>query len=762
MPLFRSFGILLNTLIIEQKIPYTLKKLIFLYLFLMTPSVFWAKHIVGGDITYRVLSSSNTSNRYEFTLHVYRDCNSVQGAPFDQAAAISVYGKRSNQRILNFNAPLGAIIPVPKPNNPCLIPPNVCVEEGTYTFERDLPIINDTYILVYQRCCRNESINNIIEPGAVGASYTVEISPLSQQLHNNSPIFKQFPPIIICAGEPLNFDHSATDSEGDQLVYKFCQPYGGGGRTGGNGCDETSPNPPCFPPRGNAVVFREPEYSFLRPVQGNPIVTINSNTGLIAGTPTEIGQFVLSVCVEEYRNGQLLSVLQRDFQFNVAECKPIVRAKVKADSVVGKTYFINACGERIIAINNLSLDRTIINNEFRFEINLKKPTNEVYTTWEPTIPFPDTGVYNGKLFLKPGTQCADTIDLVFSIFNTATPNFAFTYDTCVAGPVAFTDKSSSDNGKILKWQWQFGDGNTATTPNATHLYDTPGTKNVSLTIEDVRKCKNTATKSFSWLPVPPVLIIQPSTFNGCTPGIVTFKNLSKPIDSTYTIRWNFGDGGTSNQISPVYTYSTPGLYSVSLEVTSPIGCKVSRSFKDWVRINQGSKADFSYAPEKITQFNPTVSFTDESINTTRWQWFIGAKGYSTRQSPIYTFRDTGLQKVKLVVTNQFNCADSIIKFIDVVPEVTYFIPNAFTPNNDATNDVFKGKGLTENMKRFVLKIWNRWGELIFETNNPDEAWNGRKFNTGEDSPLGVYLYIVNYESPRGQPFELRGYATLIR
>jgi gliding motility-associated-like protein len=746
----------------KQHIKYLaiLKKLYVLILILMAPSVFWAKHIVGGDITYEVKSFTSSSNLYAFTMHIYRDNLSVGGAPYDNPANISIYNKQTGLIVRSINVPLNGTSSVMKPDYPCLIPPKVAVQDGVYSFETDLNIISDTYIVVYQRCCRNESISNLIDPGGIGASYTVEITGLSQQLHNNSPTFKQFPPIVICAGTPLNFDHSATDKEGDQLVYKFCLPYSGGGRTSGNDCDNNVPIPACWPPFGS-VRYKEPEYSFLKPLPGDPLVIINSNTGFITGTPIEQGQFVVSVCVEEFRNGKLLSVVKRDFQFNVANCQPTVLAKVKADSVNGKTYFLNQCGDRNLVIGNLSLERASI-NDFRFEVNLNKPTNEVYKTWEPTIPFPDTGVYKGVLLLNPGTQCADTINLVFTIFEAIKSDFDYKYDTCVAGPVVFTDKSSSPNGKITSWKWDFGDGKSATLSNTSHLYETPGLKNATLSIEDLRRCKASKTQAFNWQPVPPILLIEPSTFVGCTPSEVTFKNLSKPIDSTYIIRWTFGDGGTSDRISPSYVYKTPGLYSVSIAVTSPIGCKISRTYKDWIKINQGSKADFTYSPDKITQFNPTISLTDQSEYATRWQWFIGNKGYSTRQNPIYTFRDTGLQKVKLLTNNQYNCLDSIIKFIDVIPEITYFLPNAFTPNNDAINDGFRGKGFTEGIKRFSLKIWNRWGELIFETQNPEESWNGRKHNVGDDSPQGVYLCIVNYFSPRGQPFEIKGYATLIR
>ena len=134
--------------------------------------------------------------------------------------------------------------------NPCLIvPPNICVQEGIYEFDVSLPISTDSYHITYQRCCRNSSITNIYNPDETGATYTVELTELAQVECNNSPVFSNFPPIIICVNEELNFDHSATDAEGDQLVYEFCTPLKGGGLYG-NATSPTGiyPNPDDPPP----------------------------------------------------------------------------------------------------------------------------------------------------------------------------------------------------------------------------------------------------------------------------------------------------------------------------------------------------------------------------------------------------------------------------------------------------------------------------------------------------------------------------------
>ncbi|HOO11136.1 MAG TPA: gliding motility-associated C-terminal domain-containing protein, partial [Cyclobacteriaceae bacterium] len=91
-----------------------------------------------------------------------------------------------------------------------------------------------------------------------------------------------------------------------------------------------------------------------------------------------------------------------------------------------------------------------------------------------------------------------------------------------------------------------------------------------------------------------------------------------------------------------------------------------------------------------------------------------------------------------------------------------YIPNAFSPNNDGTNDEYLGAGVMEGATAFSLTIWNRWGELVFQTSDPFEGWNGRKHNTGSEVPAGVYMVLVTFNGPRGEPFELQGVATVVR
>jgi gliding motility-associated-like protein len=103
-----------------------------------------------------------------------------------------------------------------------------------------------------------------------------------------------------------------------------------------------------------------------------------------------------------------------------------------------------------------------------------------------------------------------------------------------------------------------------------------------------------------------------------------------------------------------------------------------------------------------------------------------------------------------------------VQYVDVVPEVTFYMPNAFTPNEDTVNDYFVGTGVTRGVTNYSLAIWDRYGQKIFETDRIDEPWNGQVGNQGKPALNGLYVYVVSFTGPRGEPFEYRGYATLLR
>lgn len=725
-----------------------------------------ARHIVGGEMTYECLGVDSLqpgNHRYIFTMKVYRDCSCVNCAGFDSApgeftdATVTIFKDSVNAPydILILDAPSITDIE-PDTDNPCLIiPPNICIEEGIYTFELSLPVIDSSYFIVYQRCCRNVTISNIFDPDDTGATYFTELTPEAQAACNNSPVFNTYPPTVICVNEQLIYDASATDPDGDQLIYELCAPLKGGSDF------NVAPNPD-LPPPYDPVDFVVPTYSPTNPMGGTPPVSINPATGLITGVPNVQGQFVVGICVREFRNGQQIGELRRDFQFNVTYCEPAVTAQINGVDAGGDFFYLS-CGDTSISFVNESFLEDFI-TDYRWELYLPNGDTSIFTEKNLTYDFPGPGLYTGQMIVNPGaSDCSDTAGIEVRIVPELTADFAFEYDTCVAGPVQFLDRSDTSGINLTVWNWDFGDGALSEERSPVYPYQEPGIYDVSLQIQDTFGCEAQTEKTIVWLPAPPILVVAPNRFVGCPPVDVSFENLSSPIDDNYSVRWEFGEGGKSEAISPDYRYPEPGSYSVSLSVTSPLGCSIDTLFQDWITVYEPPIADFSFSPDFGTNFEPEIQFFDRSSeDVTAWRWNFDGFAQSFEQDPLYAFPDTGLMQVELLVGNNFFCYDTIYKQVDIVPQIRYFLPNAFTPNEDGLNELFLGKGFFRGLRNFRMTVWTRWGDLVFETDDPTEGWNGRYNNAGALLPPGVYVYQIRYEGPRGRPYEKEGFATLVR
>jgi gliding motility-associated-like protein len=174
-------------------------------------------------------------------------------------------------------------------------------------------------------------------------------------------------------------------------------------------------------------------------------------------------------------------------------------------------------------------------------------------------------------------------------------------------------------------------------------------------------------------------------------------------------------------------------------------------------------AGFSYDPpaSELNIFNSEVRFSDSSERAGLWIWDFGDASSAAQQNPVHNYRDTGLFVVTQVVYHQNGCTDTAVQVLDIVPRFTYFLPNAFTPNNDGTNDIYMGAGHMQYIQDFEMAIYNRWGERIYENHSPYESWNGRKFNNGERCQAGVYVVVVRFTGPRGDKQEIKGFATIV-
>lgn len=156
-----------------------------------------------------------------------------------------------------------------------------------------------------------------------------------------------------------------------------------------------------------------------------------------------------------------------------------------------------------------------------------------------------------------------------------------------------------------------------------------------------------------------------------------------------------------------------------------------------------------------------VTFTNHSKEAVSYQWKIDRLDTYGDKDLVIDFPDTGLYQVSLMAVHENGCRDTMIRPVDIEPIVIYSVPNAFTPNGDDVNEEFKGIGVFAGMREFEMQVFDRWGNLIFSSRDPDEGWNGMVAGTGKKAPPGLYVYLVRYVDPRARPEQYQGEVLLI-
>ena len=537
--------------------------------FLLYSSNVLATHIVGGVMYYRYLGS----NRYEVTMKIYRDCGDLINTGFDgglnrdgspaPALIVSLFRESDNslqQEITGVTPVITRVEPVII--NPCLVATDICVEEGVYTFTITVPNNTDAFYISYLRCCRNNSIDNLVTPGDIGSTVTVRLPPINTQLNNNA-IYRNFPPIYICQNSPLIFDHSATDIDGDSLYYELCNPL--------NGLDNIIPVASSVDPRSvgpyTPITFLAP-YTASNPL-GTPVIPatpidIDPITGLITGSAPNLGQYVVGVCVHEFRGGVEICNTLRDFQFNVVTC-PIPVSSIpssRIDPSTGIGDFVINCDNYTITFINRSVRATRYHWDFGVAGTLLDTSNLT----NPTFIYPDSGTFLVTLVSYNDLGCLDSTSAYVKIYPL---NFDFTFSNeCKDTAVIFTSNVGSLSGIVSSYTWNFGDASSSTLANPTRLYAVAGTFNVSLRIRSSKGCDKTLNKTVIIHPLP---IASFSIDSACVGVATGFVNTSTGAIVRYD--WNFGDATpNSSSRTPIHSYAIAGIYAVTLIVWTDSGC----------------------------------------------------------------------------------------------------------------------------------------------------------------------------------------------
>ena len=218
--------------------------------------------------------------------------------------------------------------------------------------------------------------------------------------------------------------------------------------------------------------------------------------------------------------------------------------------------------------------------------------------------------------------------------------------------------------------------------------------------------------------------------------------------------WNFGNGDSSNVQNPDYGFGVTGNFDVTLITTSEYGCL--DTVLQTISISPNPSAEFSMSSD-VTQILDPIFFTDESIDASQWDWDFGdSNGTSTDQNPDYAWNNFSTYTVFLTITNDFGCTDTVSHVVTV--KQPPLLPLAFSPNGDGLNDVFYVLGGT--FTEFRFEIYNNWGKMIFEANDPLVGWDGKHMDIQQ--PLGVYVWIYHVVTEDGEEYTGHGDVTIIR
>ena len=261
----------------------------------------------------------------------------------------------------------------------------------------------------------------------------------------------------------------------------------------------------------------------------------------------------------------------------------------------------------------------------------------------------------------------------------------------------------------------------------------------------------------------PVVDFVGDDLAGCHEHTVEFADLTNPTPVAWS--WNFNDpgsnGNTSTLQDPVHQFSSPGLFSISLEVETANGCIEDTTKTDYVEVYPLPYANFSMTPEVTNVLQGSIDFTDLSVgNIAQWNWNFGTGDVSTDQNPTYNYTDTGTYSVWLQVITVDGCEDGTNRQVEINPDIMFYVPNSFTPNGDGRNDFFRGYGEGVKWETYELFIYNRWGEEIYYTADIDTPWNG--WFKDREAPAEVYVWMIRIYDQNGDLRTYRGHVTLLR
>jgi gliding motility-associated-like protein len=355
------------------------------------------------------------------------------------------------------------------------------------------------------------------------------------------------------------------------------------------------------------------------------------------------------------------------------------------------------------------------------------------------------------------TGCADTLSV--SITQPAALVAAVTGPAagCAGSQAQFIANVSGGTGSI-NYQWlpvQISNDTLTVSPQQNNTY--------TLIATDSNGCTDTLQTVYTaW--ENPVASFNPGQLIACEGGVVSFSSTSTiaPPEVISQWNWDFGNGNTASGATVNPIFNTPGPVDVTLIVVSANGCSDTVSQNAVITVNNLPEANFGYQFTSVSGFGGQVQFSDSSQGAFTWFWQFGDPGNATSvfQNPDFTYPAPDCYNVTLIVTDAAGCSDTATEVLCFDLETTLYVPNSFTPGGDGKNEIFIPVGENVSESNYLFRIYNRWGQLIFETTSPAVGWDGTYI--GEKVQLDTYVWTLQYVESNNRYRQLIGHVNVIR
>ncbi|MES2284647.1 MAG: PKD domain-containing protein [Bacteroidota bacterium] len=505
-------------------------------------------------------------------------------------------------------------------------------------------------------------------------------------------------------------------------------------------------------------------YTFTYTINGGANQTVTTTGGNSVNVPVPtgtVGTFLYELV--SVQDGSITSCSQVQSGSETVIVDPLP---------VANFDFTNMCLYQPVVFNDSSTVSSGTNVSFLWNFGDTSPMD---TAQDPVYTYANAGTYTVTLVTTTNNGCKDTVAKNTVVHPNPNTQFS-TANVCDGTPVGFNDLSTILSTDTLQsWRWNFGDGspfNLYQSVSGGHLYDSASSYTVQLIVLSNFGCSDSITKVVVVNPNPDLAFSTNDTA-GCELWCVNLNDLSSiSSGSNATWLWNFGDGNSSVEPSHCYindSVHTPLSFNVDLTVASDSGCISYLSKPNYITIYPKPVANFITQPEIETIMNPIISFIDASSGADFWTWdfgdgsipfSIGLDSSSVITPSPYTYQDTGSYTIMLITSTQYSCVDTTYQKVFIGPDVAFYIPNAFSPNNDGMNDTFFPKGIF--ISKYEMTIFDRWGNSVFFSDDFYKPWDGKTNYGTEIAQPDIYIYTIKGTDIYRKKHSYKGIITLVK